>query len=678
MSEEILFSRDTFDEPEIEGNKKGESLRDIQSVEPAAFEDYRVEEQFDRSDAKKDEEILSSRDSSVGADNEMAWDENDTHEQTTEHTPVDGHLVEARPEETNKELYDEAPDETEQNEVQQKRKYARFQVHDAGVNGEMLFSEEVNLVDISTSGIALKVDRQLKIGREYLLSLHAEDEFISIKGEVIRSTLSETKTDSAGNIIPLYLVGMEFKNVSSNKAEQIDEFINNHKIDEVKIDTGCLLSGTRLRARFQLDSTDTYILDSQTSYKVKVLSLCGMMIESEQAISLNDSVQMKMSLPEDGTINILGRIVSHREIDVDPERYDIAIEFIEISEEDRGKLQTFLDGISDLQRLRVTSDGNDAQNEEVNEQPETDMEEPDSALAHEQYDRDPEAEKEASPQDTINLQLINLIEEIKLLLTQIRTELPGAAVSNTPSMETFGVSAETKECQSPTFTEPEMLDEDCSDDLQKVWQEEYVTVPEAVQKYISEQEQEMPPEEQMTESQPDIPGKKKLKLWYIAIPVLFLIAAIVSFLVLYSPEKQKVISQPVQPAQDKKQILPPAQPANVINEALPSVQKTPESAPVPAPEVKAASAAATSPAAPHTLELIASDSTWLSATIDDKAAKEMILRPGDRIKWTAKNSISLIIGNAAGLKLVFDGKEFGPLGEKGKVVKVKLPSSGNK
>ena len=55
----------------------------------------------------------------------------------------------------------------------------------------------------------------------------------------------------------------------------------------------------------------------------------------------------------------------------------------------------------------------------------------------------------------------------------------------------------------------------------------------------------------------------------------------------------------------------------------------------------------------------------------------MILKPGDRIKWTAKSTISLIIGNAEGLKVIFDGKELGPLGGKGKVVKLKLPAQKN-
>lgn len=77
----------------------------------------------------------------------------------------------------------------------------------------------------------------------------------------------------------------------------------------------------------------------------------------------------------------------------------------------------------------------------------------------------------------------------------------------------------------------------------------------------------------------------------------------------------------------------------------------------------------------HTLELITEDTTWVFVKIDDRESKEMILKPGERIKWTAKNNFWLKIGNAGGTKLIFDGKEIGPIGEKGQVVKLKFPFS---
>lgn len=245
--------------------------------------------------------------------------------------------------------------------------------------------------------------------------------------------------------------------------------------------------------------------------------------------------------------------------------------------------------------------------------------------------RDDSYAQEQTPEVTpVNRQLLNLIEEIKALLQELRKELPGATGPQVTGMEEQEESESTKELPYATGYENIVLPEKSAD-----------------------LEQEVSPEESKNEPQAETIKKKKLKLWHVLIPVLFLIAATVSFLFIYTPEKQQIVRQPVQA---KKEILPP---------------------PPAAPEVKKVSPVAATQAVQHTIELIATDSTWLSATIDEKESKEMILKPGDRIKWTAKSNISLIIGNAEGLKVIFDGKELGPLGGKGKVVKLKLPAHKN-
>jgi len=76
----------------------------------------------------------------------------------------------------------------------------------------------------------------------------------------------------------------------------------------------------------------------------------------------------------------------------------------------------------------------------------------------------------------------------------------------------------------------------------------------------------------------------------------------------------------------------------------------------------------------YTLEIIAGDDSWISVGIDDESPRSRLLKAGARIKWTARNGFSVKIGNAGGVRVLFNGKEIGPLGEKGKVVKLKLPS----
>jgi len=76
----------------------------------------------------------------------------------------------------------------------------------------------------------------------------------------------------------------------------------------------------------------------------------------------------------------------------------------------------------------------------------------------------------------------------------------------------------------------------------------------------------------------------------------------------------------------------------------------------------------------HSLEIFASDKTWILATIDNTETKELLLNNGESAKLSAKDGFSLKIGNAGGIRLIFDGKDIGVPGDSGKVITLNLPS----
>jgi cytoskeletal protein RodZ len=138
---------------------------------------------------------------------------------------------------------------------------------------------------------------------------------------------------------------------------------------------------------------------------------------------------------------------------------------------------------------------------------------------------------------------------------------------------------------------------------------------------------------------------------------------------------------------------------SVQNKVEPGVQyKMPEGVPpVQTPEISQEKAArstptgtANAPIAPpdksgdkneavkkkrHNLDITAVDKTWIQIIIDGADKKEMLLNPGEKVNYEANQSIDVLIGNAAGVKLKFNGKEFEGLGEKGQVIKLSLPST---
>ncbi|HHW19520.1 DUF4115 domain-containing protein, partial [Thermodesulfovibrio thiophilus] len=73
------------------------------------------------------------------------------------------------------------------------------------------------------------------------------------------------------------------------------------------------------------------------------------------------------------------------------------------------------------------------------------------------------------------------------------------------------------------------------------------------------------------------------------------------------------------------------------------------------------------------LKIEATDKVWMRITIDDKEKKEFLLNPGQTVELQANKSFKLHIGNAGGVKVLFNNKELDRLGETGQVVYLDLP-----
>ncbi len=160
-------------------------------------------------------------------------------------------------------------------------------------------------------------------------------------------------------------------------------------------------------------------------------------------------------------------------------------------------------------------------------------------------------------------------------------------------------------------------------------------------------------------------SKKRLRIRYTLITLLLVVTVASILLILFLPEKQKML--PPRPSEYRKENLVEVKHDTV--QTLEPKEILPRSA-----EVRKEPPIEATHDTPHTLELIAEDKTWVFVNIDDGESKEVLLNQGEYIKWSAKNDFSLKIGNAGGIKLIFDGKEIGPLGEKGQVVSLELPS----
>jgi cytoskeleton protein RodZ len=88
--------------------------------------------------------------------------------------------------------------------------------------------------------------------------------------------------------------------------------------------------------------------------------------------------------------------------------------------------------------------------------------------------------------------------------------------------------------------------------------------------------------------------------------------------------------------------------------------------PQPAPEANAPRGTG-SPG--HVLVVRAQEATWLSVRADRKDRREVLLQGGQTARFEAETDFHIIVGNAGGVTLSFDGTPLPPLGRSGEVIR---------
>ena len=76
----------------------------------------------------------------------------------------------------------------------------------------------------------------------------------------------------------------------------------------------------------------------------------------------------------------------------------------------------------------------------------------------------------------------------------------------------------------------------------------------------------------------------------------------------------------------------------------------------------------------HTLVITASERTWIQIQEGSSLPFDVILYPGDSFSRTSSQQLAVVIGNAGGVTVTFDGKGVESLGKDGEVVRLRLPA----
>ena len=223
--------------------------------------------------------------------------------------------------------------------MQDKRRHKRFRLGLMGINGKMILADRVEIIDISLGGVALKTDRRLNVGKEYLIRLGDKGKSIEVKGIIVRCELSTIEERSNGARVSIYTAGMMFKDVS---PDTVADFLNS--IEQDKKESIPVMADRRLNVRFYITTPSERTLCFPAQFKVKEISLSGMLIQTEQALGIESMIPMGLSLKADNPVNFIGRVASCRMTEDKGEaHYEIGVEFKDLTDTDRTSLKTFID-----------------------------------------------------------------------------------------------------------------------------------------------------------------------------------------------------------------------------------------------------------------------------------------------------------------------------------------------
>ena len=218
-----------------------------------------------------------------------------------------------------------------------KRKNKRYAIE--GIQGNVLYTSDLDVINISLDGAAIETTRRLELNREYTFKIKCREACINIRGRVVWAILKTKEQQDSKMIIPVYRAGIRFNEMLSEKTELLRDFIEESKLKTIENRLGGV--------RFKIADSEDVKIGFPQQYKVRKISLSGMLIETEYPLDPGSVSDIELFLNET-ILNIVGRISNCKKVETgDSVKYDIGIEFMKISENDEKILLDFLDALDD-------------------------------------------------------------------------------------------------------------------------------------------------------------------------------------------------------------------------------------------------------------------------------------------------------------------------------------------
>lgn len=229
--------------------------------------------------------------------------------------------------------------------AQNQRRHKRYRLDAMEINGKMSLVDRVEIIDISLSGVSMKVDKKLALGREYTVRLGERKKEFDVKGVIVRSEVCELEGKAGGKVI--YAAGLMF---NGGQLDKLAMFL--YTLDQKK-KMNAVAGERRLKVRFHITAPGENVLTYPAHFTVKLISLSGMLIQTELPLGIESRFPMGLSLHGDNPVSLVGRVVTcQRMVKAGNTYYEIGVEFMDVAEKDKTQLKTFIDSLAALEAAR--------------------------------------------------------------------------------------------------------------------------------------------------------------------------------------------------------------------------------------------------------------------------------------------------------------------------------------
>lgn len=215
-----------------------------------------------------------------------------------------------------------------------RRRHPRHHLQD--VEGVLTALIPVEVLNLSISGVAVRLDRGLKAGAGCTLRIQTRERGVSLAAEVAWCARADPGSGDPPARAP-YTAGLMFTGAIAPEQMQLLEFLR------------CRRAGSEKRIgglRFEIESGEAVFLEAGHPFLAELISVAGALLHLERQLPVDQVYAMQISLDGVGPVTLHGRATCCEEV---PGRsspnYHVGVAFEDVTPETLACLTRFIDSL---------------------------------------------------------------------------------------------------------------------------------------------------------------------------------------------------------------------------------------------------------------------------------------------------------------------------------------------